>query len=166
MGRVRRGMRDVPKIGSLAAMAAFADRSLRHRAGPPNRQRSAPTTRWDTPVRLLALHRDPIHDFHARVTLRGTGRNEILEQRSPDLHGYVWHICHPELRRSARNGDPSGAATQARRRPHPRPNPALAVLDVDALGYICMGFATLFGSFVFRNGGVDKLGKGLFHRHA
>src|SRR6202035_4588702 len=48
-------------------------------------------------------------------TLRGTGRNEILEQRSPDLHDYVWHIRHPELRRSARNGDPGGAAAQARR---------------------------------------------------
>jgi len=34
--------------------------------------------------------------------------------------------------------------------------------DVDALGYICMGFATLFGSFVFRSGGVDKWTKGFF----
>jgi hypothetical protein len=34
--------------------------------------------------------------------------------------------------------------------------------DVDALGYICMGFATLFGSFVFRKRGVDKWAKRFF----
>lgn len=28
--------------------------------------------------------------------------------------------------------------------------------DADALGYICMGFATLFGSFVFRKQRVDR----------
>jgi hypothetical protein len=34
--------------------------------------------------------------------------------------------------------------------------------DVDALGYICMGLATLFGSFVFSTHGVEKWAKGFF----
>lgn len=34
--------------------------------------------------------------------------------------------------------------------------------DIDALGYICMGFATLFGSFVFRKRAVDKWAKRFF----
>jgi hypothetical protein len=34
--------------------------------------------------------------------------------------------------------------------------------DVDALGYICMGFATLFGSVVFENSGADKWAKRFF----
>jgi hypothetical protein len=34
--------------------------------------------------------------------------------------------------------------------------------DIDALGYICMGFATLFASFVFRDKGVEKWAKGFF----
>jgi hypothetical protein len=38
--------------------------------------------------------------------------------------------------------------------------------DLDALGYICMGFATLFGSFVFKNEGVDKWTKGFFIANA
>jgi len=38
--------------------------------------------------------------------------------------------------------------------------------DVDALGYICMGFATLFGSFVFRKHGIEKWAKGFFIANA
>ena len=38
--------------------------------------------------------------------------------------------------------------------------------DVDALGYICMGFATLFGSFVFTKQGVEKWAKGFFIANA
>jgi len=38
--------------------------------------------------------------------------------------------------------------------------------DVDALGYICMGFATLFGSFVFSTRGVEKWVKGFFLANA
>jgi hypothetical protein len=38
--------------------------------------------------------------------------------------------------------------------------------DVDALGYICMGFATLFGSFVFRNQGIEKWVKRFFIANA
>lgn len=38
--------------------------------------------------------------------------------------------------------------------------------DVDALGYICMGFATLFGSFVFSAYGVEKWAKGFFLANA
>jgi hypothetical protein len=38
--------------------------------------------------------------------------------------------------------------------------------DVDALGYICMGFATLFGSFVFQKHGVEKWAKGFFIANA
>ena len=38
--------------------------------------------------------------------------------------------------------------------------------DVDALGYICMGLATLFGSFVFRNQRIDKWAKGFFVANA
>ena len=38
--------------------------------------------------------------------------------------------------------------------------------DVDALGYICMGFATLFGSFVFRKHGIEKWTKGFFIANA
>jgi hypothetical protein len=38
--------------------------------------------------------------------------------------------------------------------------------DVDALGYICMGFATLFGSFVFRKQGIEKWAKRFFIANA
>jgi hypothetical protein len=38
--------------------------------------------------------------------------------------------------------------------------------DVDALGYICMGFATLFGSFVFSDHGIGKWAKGFFLANA
>ena len=38
--------------------------------------------------------------------------------------------------------------------------------DVDALGYICLGFATLFGSFVFSTYGVEKWAKGFFLANA
>ena len=38
--------------------------------------------------------------------------------------------------------------------------------DVDALGYICMGFATLFGSFVFSGPGIGKWAKGFFLANA
>jgi hypothetical protein len=38
--------------------------------------------------------------------------------------------------------------------------------DVDALGYICMGFATLFGSFVFDTHGAEKWAKGFFLANA
>jgi len=38
--------------------------------------------------------------------------------------------------------------------------------DLDALGYICMGLATLFGSFVFRNGGIEKWAKCFFIANA
>ncbi len=34
--------------------------------------------------------------------------------------------------------------------------------DVDGLGYICMGLATLFGSFVFRRQGIEKWTKRFF----
>ena len=38
--------------------------------------------------------------------------------------------------------------------------------DVDALGYICMGFATLFGSFVFSSESAGKRAKGFFIANA
>jgi hypothetical protein len=38
--------------------------------------------------------------------------------------------------------------------------------DVDALGYICMDLATLFGSFVFSTHGVEKWAKGFFLANA
>lgn len=38
--------------------------------------------------------------------------------------------------------------------------------DVDALGYICMGMATLFGSFVFRTREIEKWAKGFFIANA
>ena len=38
--------------------------------------------------------------------------------------------------------------------------------DVDALGYICMGFATLFGAFVFSSGRAGKRAKGFFIANA
>jgi hypothetical protein len=34
--------------------------------------------------------------------------------------------------------------------------------DADALGYISMGFATLFGSFVFGSAGIERWAKGFF----
>ncbi len=38
--------------------------------------------------------------------------------------------------------------------------------DVDALGYICLGFATLFGSLVFTTRGVEKWAKSFFLANA
>jgi hypothetical protein len=38
--------------------------------------------------------------------------------------------------------------------------------DVDALGYICMGFATLFGSFVFKDRNIGKWAKRFFIANA
>jgi hypothetical protein len=38
--------------------------------------------------------------------------------------------------------------------------------DVDALGYICLGFATLCGSFVFGTYGAEKWAKGFFLANA
>ena len=38
--------------------------------------------------------------------------------------------------------------------------------DVDALGYICMGLSTLFGSFAFRKQGIEKWAKGFFIANA
>ena len=38
--------------------------------------------------------------------------------------------------------------------------------DLDALGYICLGFATLFGSFVFRGVGIEKWAKRFFIANA
>ena len=38
--------------------------------------------------------------------------------------------------------------------------------DVDALGYICMGLATLFGSFVFSGHGISKWARSFFLANA
>ncbi len=38
--------------------------------------------------------------------------------------------------------------------------------DLDALGYICMGLATLFGSFVFGDKGIEKTAKRFFIANA
>ena len=38
--------------------------------------------------------------------------------------------------------------------------------DMDALGYICMGFATLFGSFVFKVRGIERWPKRFFIANA
>jgi len=163
MGRVRRGMRDVPKIGSLAAMAAFAAIVLYGIA-----QVLQVVNAVRPPLDGILLYGFSlcivIPFMISMLALHYVAPAETRFWSSAALIFTVMYGTYVTLNYAVQLATVIPAALQHRlddvrildQTPHS------LFWDVDALGYICMGFATLFGSFVFRNGGVDKWAKGFF----
>jgi hypothetical protein len=156
-------MRDVPKIGSLAAMAAFAAIVLYGIA-----QVLQVVNALRPPLDGILIYGFSlcivIPFMISMLALHYVASAETKFWSSAALIFTVMYGTYVTLNYAVQLATVIPAALQHRldevrildQTPHS------LFWDVDALGYICMGFATLFGSFVFRNGGVDKWAKGFF----
>ncbi len=156
-------MRDVPKIGSLAAMAAFAAIVLYGIV-----QVLQVVNALRPPLDGILLYGFSlcivIPFMISMLALHYVASAETRFWSSAALIFTVMYGTYVTLNYAVQLATVIPAALQHRlddvrildQTPHS------LFWDVDALGYICMGFATLFGSFVFRNGGVDKWAKGFF----
>ena len=156
-------MRDVPKIGSLAAMAAFAAIVLYGIA-----QILQIVNALRPPLDGILLYGFSlcivIPFMISMLALHCVASAETKFWSSAALIFTVMYGTYVTLNYVVQLATVIPAALQ-RRLDEVRildQTPHSLFWDVDALGYICMGFATLFGSFVFRNGGVGKWAKGFF----
>jgi hypothetical protein len=163
MGWVPRGVRNVPKIGSLAAMAAFAAIVL-YGIAQVLQVVNALRPPLDG-ILIFGFSLCIVIPFMiSMLALHYVASAETKFWSSAALVFTVMYGTYVTLNYTVQLATVIPAAVQHRldgvrildQSPHS------LFWDVDALGYICMGFATLFSSFVFRNGGVDKWARGFF----
>jgi len=163
MREVPRGVRDVPKIGSLAAMAAFAAIVL-YGIAQVLQVVNALRPPLDG-ILLFGFSLCIVVPFMiSMLALHYVAPAETRFWSSAALIFTIMYGTYVTLNYAVQLATVIPAALQHRldevrvldQTPHS------LFWDVDALGYISMGFATLFGSFVFRSGGVDKWAKGFF----